>query len=125
LPQWRLINPAGSPQMMPSEQPVVLSVTTTVPAREQGLALARVVLESRLAACAQVDEAGITSLYRWQGQLCEEHEFRVVFKTLPVCEARLQALVAAQHPYEVPQWVATQAMASDAYWRWVRAEVDT
>lgn len=104
------------------EKPVILSITTTVPTREQGLALARTILAARLAACVQVGEQPITSIYRWQGLLCESSEHRVTIKTLPACEAALQALVAAQHPYEVPQWLACPMQASAAYGAWVQAE---
>jgi len=100
----------------------ILSITTTVPAREPGLALARAALAARLAACAQVDEAPVTSVYRWQGQVCEEGEWRVTFKTTPACEPALRALVAAQHPYELPQWLVSPVQASAAYADWVRAE---
>ena len=100
----------------------VLSISTTVPARENGLALARAALAARLAACVQVDSQSITSLYRWQGQLCEEPEWRVTFKTAPACEPALRALVAQQHPYQLPQWLVTPVQAAPAYAEWVRTE---
>ncbi len=101
---------------------LILSITTTVPAREQGLALARAALSARLAACVQVEEQPITSLYHWQGRLCEEAEWRVTIKTTPACEPALRALAFAQHPYEVPQWLVIAAQASPAYAAWARAE---
>lgn len=104
------------------DMPMILQIATTVPTREQGLALARAALAQRLAACVQVDAQPMTSVYRWEGQLCEEPEWRVSFKTVPACEPALRALVAAQHPYQVPQWLVTAAQASPAYADWVRAE---
>lgn len=100
----------------------VLSITTTVPEREQGLALARQLLAARLAACVQIDEQPITSLYHWQGRLCEEAEWRVTIKTTPACEPALRALAFAHHPYEVPQWLVTAMQASPAYAAWARGE---
>lgn len=76
----------------------LLSIVTTLPGREQALAMARAAVEARLAACAQVDEAAITSVYRWQGDTCESAEWRLTFKTLPRCEPALRALVAGLRP---------------------------
>ena len=99
----------------------ILSVTTTVGSPAEARALAHEILAQRLAACVQID-AGITSLYRWQGELCEESEVRVVIKSLPGCAAALEALFARHHPYEVPQFLAQRMSASPAYANWARAE---
>ncbi|HXD40610.1 MAG TPA: divalent-cation tolerance protein CutA [Ramlibacter sp.] len=99
----------------------ILSVTTTVGSADAAQALAREILAQRLAACVQID-AAITSLYRWQAQLVEEPEVRLVIKTLPGCEAALQALFARHHPYQVPQFLAVPMRASPAYGDWARAE---
>jgi periplasmic divalent cation tolerance protein len=101
----------------------ILVVTTTVGSAADAQALARRILQARLAACVQV-EPGLTSFYRWDGKDCEDAEVRLTIKTLPACEAALQALFAEAHPYEVPQFVAVRAGASSAYGRWVRAEVN-
>ena len=100
----------------------ILSVTTTIGSLEAAKALAREILAHKLAACVQLDQR-ITSLYRWKGELCEEAEVRLVIKSLPECEAALQALLAQHHPYELPQFVAQRMKASKAYGQWVRAEV--
>lgn len=108
--------------MASAEEHLILSITTTVPTREQGLALARAILAARLAACVQVDEQPITSLYRWEGRLCEEAEWRVTIKTTPACEPALRALALARHSYQVPQWLVSAMQASPAYAAWARAE---
>lgn len=101
----------------------LLSIVTTLPERALALAMARAAVEARLAACAQVDDAAITSVYRWQGETCESAEWCLTFKTLPRCEPALRALVAGLHPYEVPQWIATKMIADHAYLAWVAAEL--
>lgn len=100
----------------------ILAVTTTVDSLQAAQVLAREILAGRLAACVQIDP-GLTSLYRWRGELCEEPEVRLVIKTLPGRESALQALFATHHPYELPQFTAVPMKASDAYVQWVRAEV--
>ena len=100
----------------------ILSVTTTVGSREQAQVLARALVERRLAACVQV-EPGVQSLYRWQGKVCDDPEVRLVIKTLPGCEAALQALFKSHHPYELPQFLCSRMAASAGYAEWVRNEV--
>lgn len=100
----------------------VLSVTTTVASRAEADALARALLERRLAACVQVEE-GLTSFYRWQGQDCADAEVRLTIKSLPECEQAMRALFAEHHPYDVPQFLAVRMQASPEYLAWVRGEV--
>lgn len=99
----------------------MVSITTTVGSPAAAQALAREIVAQRLAACVQIDE-GITSLYHWQGRLCEEPEVRLVIKSLPGCEAALEALFARHHPYELPQFLVQRMRASRAYAEWARAE---
>jgi periplasmic divalent cation tolerance protein len=104
------------------KDPDILSVTTTVGSAADARKLARAILERRLAACVQVEE-GLLSLYRWQGKECEDPEVRLTIKTLPACEAALQALFEEMHPYELPQFLAMRMRASEAYHAWARGEV--
>jgi periplasmic divalent cation tolerance protein len=121
LEQWLIL---GACPMQDCKEFDILSVTTTAPTLAEGQRLARLLVQSRLAACVQLDQ-GMVSVYRWQGQLCEEAEVRLSIKTLPECAAALQALLAEHHPYEVPQFLAARQQASPAYALWLRAEVRT
>ena len=100
----------------------ILAVTTTVASVADAQALARTILEARLAACVQLED-GLTSFYRWEGRDCADPEVRLTIKTMPACEEALQALFRDKHPYDVPQFVGVTMRASEAYAAWVRAEV--
>lgn len=100
----------------------ILVVTTTVDSGATATALARQMVEQRLAACVQIDH-DVTSLYRWKGELCEDREARLVIKTMPAREAALRAFLAGHHPYELAQFVAMTVAASAEYAQWVRGEV--
>ena len=108
--------------MRDPQDPLVLTVTTTVGSLDAARSLARQILAEGLAACVQIDPA-VTSLYRWGGELREEPEVRMVIKTLPACEAALIELFARHHPYELPQFLSAGMHPSAAYGEWVRAEV--
>jgi periplasmic divalent cation tolerance protein len=97
-----------------------LLVVTTLATREQALALARDLVQRRLAACAQI--TAIDSVYRWQGAVEHDAEFRLLLKTHADGYAALEEAIRAQHPYELPaiHAIAT-AMAYAPYAEWVEA----
>lgn len=92
---------------------------TTAPDEVTALKIARAVLAASAAACAQISTP-VKSLYNWEGKLCEETEYRITFKFTAGAEPRLRAVLLANHPYKVPQWVAaTASHALPEYARWV------
>jgi periplasmic divalent cation tolerance protein len=99
-----------------------LVVLVTAPSAEQAAALARALVEARLAACGNV-VPGLRSIYRWEGQVRDEPEALLVLKTT---RDRLEALrerLLALHPYDVPEVLALPVEAgSAAYLAWLAAE---
>ncbi|HOB67729.1 divalent-cation tolerance protein CutA [Ottowia sp.] len=99
----------------------LLLVLTTVATRADADALARAMVEQRLAACAQI--SAIDSVYWWQGAVQAEGEFRLLFKTTAERYPALEAALRAAHPYELPAIVALPvAQALPAFADWVGAE---
>lgn len=101
---------------MPSEARVVLC---TVPSAEVGEQLARLLVEARLAACVNII-AGVRSIYRWEGEICEDGEHLLVVKTQ---QDRVQALrerLAEAHPYSCPEIIALEVSAGHLpYLEWI------
>lgn len=100
---------------MPVKLPLL--VITTVATRDDARRLARALVDLRLAACAQISQ--IESVYRWQGAVHEEGEFRVLFKTRAALYAAVEAAIRECHPYELPAIHAiatTHAHAPYAEW---------
>ena len=96
-------------------------VLTTLGAGDDAAALARALVEERLAACVAV-VPGLRSVYRWDGAVTEAAEQQLVIKTT---RARLDALerrLGALHPYDVPEFIVLAGEASAAYGAWVLAE---
>ena len=83
-------------------------------------ALARDLVEARVAACVNVS-GPITSIYRWQGELHDDPEVLLVAKTCADRAEALGARVRELHPYELPELVRLPvAGGSPAYLDWVR-----
>ena len=70
-------------------------VLTQMPDRESAEALARVLVESRLAACVSVG-ATVGSLYHWRGQIEMAQEVPVVIKTCADAYAAVEATVTTR-----------------------------
>jgi len=103
----------------------VVIVWTTVPDTEAGEALARALVDSRLAACVSLS-APITSIYRWDGRVAAERERQLWIKTTAGRVAALRARLESLHPYEVPEFlICPVADGSAAYLGWVRSETTT
>jgi len=103
---------------MPPDDTLVL-VVTTVGSRADGLALSRSVVEAGLCACAQLET--IESVYRWNGQVQQEPEIRLILKTTTTGADALVERVMALHPYDVPALYTLRAdQAEAAFVQWVR-----
>jgi periplasmic divalent cation tolerance protein len=95
---------------------VVLTTTATV---GDVAALARTLVEERLAACASL-LPGLHSLYRWQGAVEEAEETLLLLKTSAENTEALEARLHALHPYETPEFlVLDQISASAPYLNWL------
>ena len=83
-----------------SEHGVLL---TTLPGKEQAQALARMLVEEKLAACVQL--MPIESFYRWEGKVQNEGEILLLIKTRTALFETAIARIKAMHPYTVPEIV--------------------
>ena len=78
---------------------------STVGSAEDAARIARALVERRLAACVNV-VPGVTSYYRWKGEVVSDGEWLLVVKTTAdVFDALRDALVEL-HPYDLPEVVA-------------------
>jgi len=102
----------------------MLIVFTNYPEGEQALALARHLVERRLAACVNVLD-GCTSVYRWHGTVETAQEVPVMIKTRRDLYAQVEQAIRQHHPYELPEVVAVPVDAGlPDYLHWVAAETD-
>ena len=87
--------------------------------RSEALQIGRQLVGERLAACANIVEA-MTSIYEWQGQLCEDTECVLILKTRAALEAEARDRVLALHSYELPCVVSLPVATGHApYLAWI------
>lgn len=92
---------------------------TTVSTEEEGVSLAKGLVEDRLAACVQVLPR-MRSIYRWKGEVQDDSEHLLLIKTATEKFAAVEEYLKANHSYDEPEIVALPASyVSDGYLRWV------
>jgi len=102
--------------------PDVVCVYVTCPDAPSTDKVIDAVVPTRLAACVNV-LPGITSVYRWKGEIQRDSEALLIMKTLRARLPDLTAAVIAAHPYETPEVLALPAVGgSAAYLKWVAEE---
>lgn len=110
--------------MSSAQQPTAVLVLTTIGADTDAAALARTLVNERLAACVNILPE-MTSVFRWKGQVEQDREQQVIIKTTGGRVAALRDRLRQLHPYELPEFlVLTAGGGSEAYLAWVRASVE-
>ena len=105
-----------------AEEPlrVVLCSTPQQHAETVGKAL----VDQRLAACVSILPM-VTSIYRWQENVCCDSESILVIKTRASLVGAVTATIRGLHPYEVPEIIALPIVSGEGnpdYARWVLGE---
>ena len=98
----------------------LLAVVTTLGDAGEARAMARALVERRLAACVQITT--IESVYAWEGEICNDPEFRLLVKTTTARYAEVEAAILALHSYDLPAIHAYPVAAVySPYGEWVVA----
>ena len=94
-------------------------VHCSCPDADTAARIARTLVDERLAACVQV-LPGMTSTYRWQGDVQVDAELLLLAKTVSARIDAVKARIAALHPYEVPELLVFEAVdGAPGYLAWL------
>ena len=95
-------------------------ILCSVPNKEVGLSLSRLLVEQSLVACAQVLPK-ITSIYRWENKVCEESEVLLILKAIESKFEDIEQTIIRNHPYTTPEIVAiTIDQINENYLSWMQ-----
>ena len=99
-----------------------LQAETTTDSREDAERLATEIVTRRLAACAQII-GPIRSVYRWEGAVCNDEEYLVLFKTRAAIAEQFKSELAELHAYDVPEILLFEIRdGGRPYLDWLAAE---
>jgi periplasmic divalent cation tolerance protein len=97
-------------------------VLTTIGEKTDADALARLLVEERLAACVTIG-APMASVYRWNGAIERSAERQLVIKTTVDRLRALQQRIDHLHSYELPEFLVLNVMqGSERYLAWIAGE---
>ena len=105
------------PKRAPKGHVIVL---VTCGSRREAAKIARRVVQRQLAACVNVLETPVLSVYRWKGKIEQAREFLLLMKTSRSRLGALRAEVERLHSYDVPEFIALPIVSgSPAYLHWL------
>jgi periplasmic divalent cation tolerance protein len=98
-------------------------VLTAVDSQEHAAAIARALVEKRLAACVNI-LPGAQSVYRWKGVVEEASEWILIIKSRRDLYGELEVELRRLHSYEVPECIALPVVDGSAdYLAWLDREI--
>lgn len=101
-----------------------IQVMTTTANMTDAQRIAQVIVEKRLAGCAQI-VGPIQSTYWWDGEVKRTEEYLCIIKTRADLYDSLYQAVKDIHPYEVPEFLATPVVqGNQSYLDWLGGELD-
>jgi periplasmic divalent cation tolerance protein len=101
-----------------------LVVLVTCGSRAEARKIASAVVDARLAACVNILNAPVESVYRWKGKVESANEFLLVMKTTQARFARLRDAILDAHSYDVPEIIALPIVRGSAkYLDWIAESV--
>ena len=102
----------------------ILLVITNMPDAATAEKLAQQIIDARVAACVN-QLAPCTSTYRWRDNIETASEVPLLIKTTQTAYPRLEALIRAAHPYELPEIIAVPvSVGLPAYLDWVNQQTN-
>jgi len=99
-------------------------VFVTCGSLQEASKIARAVVDGRHAACVNILQSPVQSIYRWKGRVESAKEFLMILKTsrrkFPVLEREVRRL----HSYDVPEIIALPIeCGSHPYLKWLSESV--
>jgi periplasmic divalent cation tolerance protein len=100
-----------------------IQVVTTTTRKADAQAIARALVEQRLAACVQV-LGPVTSTYWWEGKVETNHEWQCWIKSRRDLYEQIEQAIRQLHSYAVPEIFAVPIVAgSESFLAWIDDEL--
>ncbi len=100
--------------------PEFIVILTTTDDQKTARSLARVLVETKTAACVTISE-NVTSVYRWQGKIQEDSEHLLIIKTEAGKFSAAEKIIKNLHNYDLPEVLAFKVTEGSAsYLEWAR-----
>jgi len=99
-----------------SEYAIVL---ITTPDEEMAAKIAKSLVKNQLAACVSIIPQ-VRSIYRWEGEICDDNEVQLIVKTVTEVFDQVQRVVKDIHSYDIPEIMLLPIEnGSEDYLQWI------
>ncbi len=96
----------------------------TVPNIEEGQKIAKILVETKLAACVNIIQ-NIISIYRWKGKIEEDNEHLLLIKTTEENSNKIIQKIKEIHSYTEPECIGLKIeKGSETYLNWIKEVVE-
>ncbi|MCM8809205.1 MAG: divalent-cation tolerance protein CutA [Candidatus Omnitrophica bacterium] len=82
-----------------------IQILTTVPDKETGQKIIKILLEEKLSLCCQII-GPIESQYWWQGKIEKGEEYLILIKAKKQNYKKIEKKIKENHPYKVPEIIS-------------------
>jgi periplasmic divalent cation tolerance protein len=97
-------------------------IFVTAASEQEANFIANDLVAGNLIACANV-LPGVTSIFRWQNEVCSENEVLMILKSIKTNFDKIITRIKTMHSYEVPEIIAVPIIAgSREYLDWIQHE---
>ncbi len=111
--------------MVFAQEAKYIQVQTTMESSLDAEKISTLLVEKRLAACAQT-LGPITSLYWWDGNVERAQEFLLLIKTRAELFEEVERVIKDNHPYDLPEIIAVPIRkGNDKYLKWIQDESES
>lgn len=100
---------------------IISIIYTTISSHEEAERLARIAVESKLAACVNIIP-NMTSIYQWEGKIEKSSEHVLLFKTAPESKDDLLRCITDNHPYSVPAIMVANTNTTADFFAYIQTQ---
>lgn len=102
----------------------IIVINCTVPNKKIAKSITKILIKHKLAACVNMIDK-VTSIFSWEGEICEEKEVLLLIKTRRSNYGKIKLVIEDMHPYTVPEIVALPIVdCSEDYLKWLVRETE-
>jgi len=108
--------------MTDNGNPEVMVVLCTAP-HDSAETIAKEIIKKHLGACVNI--LPVKSVYRWEGEICNESEDLLIIKTTSEVTRELTDTLVSIHPYDIPEVICLPVTSGHTdYLSWVTGEIN-
>ncbi len=94
-------------------------INCTIDNKKDAVEIAKKLVKKKLIACCSIIPS-VTSVYEWDGDLCEDNEFLMIMKTETELFGLIEKEIKKMHTYELPELICIPVNnGSRKYLDWV------